>query len=492
MTSQLPNPPRAICDSGELAGATHHGVDAFFDIPYGTAQRFALPSAPQRWQGVRDATRPGPVFPQAPSRLSAVMGDTQGFSHQSEDAFTLNVWTPTSRTGANNALPVLVWIHGGGWLTGGAPLDWYHGDALARSARAVVVSVNYRLGALGNLYLPGQTPGSMALHDLIAALQWVGRNIGAFGGDASRITVCGQSAGAWYTAALASSPLSRDLFSQAILLSLPGSIAPQTPDDAESLGRQFCAMLNVPADLGTLRQLPTAALLDAQAGLARTNPVFADIPPTFLPTISDALPEDLIGTLAARGPALRLLIGTLPDEMGAFFSHDNRVKEANDADTLARYQACFGHHGAQRLALRRRRAPELRNYDHLNRAVSDAIFREPTQRLARGLSSAGGDCFVYEFRYASAMPDVGACHCFELPFLFGTFPAWAQAPMFSGLHLPQAMSVAADFQAAVLRFTETGDPNGDRLPSWPRYNGKAPIAMKFDQAPSTGTFTVDD
>lgn len=491
--------PTVTCIQGSIVGTTVGDVDAFFNIPYasnsGAADRFLLPRDSLPWAGIRDATRPGPVFPQTQSRLTAVMGTTAGFATQSEDAFSVNVWAP-SRTDAKGdavhegaALPVLVWIHGGGWLTGGAPLQWYHGDRLARSGRVVVVGVNYRLGALGNLYLPGQTDGSMALHDLVAALRWVHANIASFGGDPLQITVCGQSAGAWYTTALASSPLAEGLFRQAILLSLPGSIKPQAPEQAASLARRFCELLDVPADAQALRQLSVQQVLEGQTAFAQAHPVFADIPPTFLPIVSDVLPEDLISAAAAKAPKIRFLLGTLPDEMGAFFAHNPRVLGASDAETLARFQSCFGNQGADLLSARRRERPHLDNYAHLLRAVSDEIFREPTQRFASRIAAAGHDCFVYEFEQASQVPRVGACHCFELPFLFDNFEAWSNALMLRDIDIERSRHVAADFQSAIIGFTESGDPNNDRLPYWPPYSNGRRDAMKFGAA-AVGTFSV--
>ncbi|WP_233836691.1 carboxylesterase/lipase family protein [Paraburkholderia sp. ZP32-5] len=479
------------CRQGLLSGTRVDGVDAFFDIPYaadlGAKRRFSLPEPPAAWTGVRDASHPGPVFPQTPSRLTAVMGTTPEFNHQSEDAFRLNIWAPSRREAK---LPVLVWIHGGGWLTGGAPLAWYHGDNLARSGRAIVVSVNYRLGALGNLYLPGQTTGSMALHDLRQALFWINSNIAAFGGDASRITLCGQSAGAWYTAALSAWSESSDLFAQAILLSVPGSITPQSPDDAAALAGHYCRLLGVSANIEALRQLPLEKLLEGQALLARATPVFADIPETFLPLQSDSLPADMIAAAAARSFRKPLLIGSLPDEMGVFFSHDKAVLDATHADASRRFETVLGAEGAAVYAGWRREHPDVGAYEHLLQFVSDQIFRKPTARLADTLVSLGGRCYMYEFAWRSKADRVGACHCLELPFLFDNFEDWSDAAMLRDLDLTGARAVAQAFQAAVLNFVERGDPNGEGLPDWPSYSRGSRQAVIFDTVLRVDSFYV--
>jgi len=487
------SPPVITCTEGALAGIASNGVDAFFDIPYAAAlnqsRRFSLPGEPAPWQGVRDATRPGPVFPQTRSRLTAVMGTTPGFANQSESAFALNVWRPARTCATSDGLPVLVWIHGGGWLTGGAPLAWYHGDRLAASGRVVVVSVNYRLGALGNLYLPGQTAGSMALHDLAAALRWIRKNIGNFGGDPSRVTVCGQSAGAWYTAALTRSPLGTGLFSQAVLLSLPGSIAPHEPEQAAAFAHSFCELLEIPPTLDALRQLSVDRILEGQGLFARAHPVFADIPPTFLPLVSDALPANLSEIDESQASRMRFLLGSLPEEMGAFFSHDDSVLNASDASTLQRL-AVFGERNEMRFPKEGRDGSGTDNYARLLHAVSDEIFRAPTQKLADGIANHGGTCYVYEFMLRSRMPRTGACHCFELPYLFDTFDAWSNAPMLDGLDVEAARRVSADFQESILCFVAGGDPNCGRLPNWPRYTSRDRSAMHFDTTPVVGTFDV--
>lgn len=484
--------PQVLCAQGALAGRRSKGVDAFFDIPYaadlGPSRRFSLPRPPASWNGVRDASQPGPVFPQMTSRLTPVMGTASEFANQSENAFRLNVWTPTRPEtdrasypeSAHTKLPVLLWIHGGGWLTGGAPLSWYHGDSLAKSGRVVVVSVNYRLGALGNLYLPTDTPGSMALQDLIAALDWVHENIGAFGGDRNAITLCGQSAGAWYTTALMASPAASRRFARAILLSLPGSIEPQHPENAALLALRYCRLLGVAPRASALRALPVERLLEAQMLVARERPVFADIPETFLPIADDVLlPADMLSAAAARSAGVPVLLGTLPEEMGAFFCSDQAVVNADDAQIRARFETVHGTEGGRRYDARQTARPEASGYDHLVELVSEEIFHAPTQRLAGTLVKNGSPVFLYNFTWRSKTPLIGACHCMELPFLFDNFESWPDAAMLARLDLEAARGLAKRMQTALLNFVERSDPNGGELPTWPAYNEADKPAMVF-------------
>lgn len=165
------------------------GKDGTFrGIPYATAKRFEAPQPPMPWTGVRDALEAGPAAPQPASRLEHALGPMP--LPQSEDCLTLNVFTPST----SGSRPVLVWIHGGGFSSGSGGQVWYTGARLAREADAVVVTLNYRLGALGFLALDG-VPPNLGIADQLAALEWVRDNIAAFGGNPAEVTLGGQSAG---------------------------------------------------------------------------------------------------------------------------------------------------------------------------------------------------------------------------------------------------------------------------------------------------------
>ena len=166
MTMTVTADPVVRTKAGALRGAVEDGVTVFRAVPYAApptgALRFAPPRPVAAWQGVRDAAKNGPIAPQGRSRLAHVMGDFE--RPQSEDCLTLNIWTP----GVDSAKrPVLVWIHGGAFTSGAGSLDWYAGGRLAANGDVVAVSINYRLGALGFLYLPGVSPGNLGLLDQI-------------------------------------------------------------------------------------------------------------------------------------------------------------------------------------------------------------------------------------------------------------------------------------------------------------------------------------
>src|SRR5829696_6547352 len=201
MTKNPVAEPVATTDCGTLRGTHEQGVAVFRAVPYAAPPvdtlRFKPPARPAPWTGERDATVDGPIAPQGPSRLRAAMGD---FSYpQSDDCLTLTIWTPSPDAARR---PVLVWLHGGAFISGAGSLPWYSGATMARRGDVVVVGVNYRLGALGFMHLPGVSLPNLGLLDQFAALEWVSRNIAAFGGDPDNITIAGQSAGGFSVLAM--------------------------------------------------------------------------------------------------------------------------------------------------------------------------------------------------------------------------------------------------------------------------------------------------
>ncbi|MGH7087775.1 MAG: carboxylesterase family protein, partial [Stellaceae bacterium] len=270
------NPPIVEVDGGALKGRWVGEVAVFKGIPYAAPPvgglRFAPPEPAPRLGDLRDATSYGPIAPQLPSRLNRIMGDFD--LPQSEDCLTLNIWTPSA---GGAPLPVLFWLHGGAYTSGAGSIGWYSGQAFAASGRAVVVTVNYRLGPLGFLYLPGLSGGNLGLLDQIAALKWVKANIARFGGDPGAITVAGQSAGARSAAHFMADPETASLFRRAILQSGPLGQAPAKPDQAATVARDYLALLEIaPGNEAELRRLPAERLIRAAAELARRMKRFAE------------------------------------------------------------------------------------------------------------------------------------------------------------------------------------------------------------------------
>lgn len=303
----------ALAGLGRAQGVQEQGVVSFKGLPYAAAptgaRRWQPPAPPLAWQGVRDASRFGAACLQVPG-LSAKNGGDPGAL--SEDCLSLNVWAPAGA--ANGKHPVLVWIHGGALIFGGGAVPLYDGAALARRG-VVVVTINYRLGPLGYFVHPAleagraDAPANFGLLDQIAALRWVQRHIGAFGGDASRVTVFGQSAGGQSTLALMVSPPARGLFQRAIVQSAYG-IPSHTRAQARATGVRIADSLGLPGARATpaqLRALPAdkLATLDGKGLSLAPNLIVGDA----------ALPRPILDSFQAGSQApVPLVIGHTSDE----------------------------------------------------------------------------------------------------------------------------------------------------------------------------------
>ncbi|WP_158887615.1 carboxylesterase family protein [Amycolatopsis anabasis] len=393
--------------AGRVRGYRLEDAIAFRGVPYGEHTRFAPATPPRGWTGIREAAEPGPIAPQPPSRLEHVMGPIR--LPQAEDCLTLNLYT----TGVQGARPVLVWVHGGGFSSGSGGLDWYAGHRLAARGDLVVVSINYRLGALGFLSAPGIGTGNLGLRDQVLALEWVRDNISRFGGDPNRVTLAGQSAGALSTLALLSAPAARGLFHRVALQSTPTGMAPLSPGEAAGHADRLRYAAGI-QHVRELYDLPVARLIDAQVEVAR-QATSGIAPPFQLVADGDLVHADLVRA-ALDGPRTDALLSWTRDEGAAF-------------------------------------APE----PEVARLVTDTVFAQGTAELAAGLP---GDAHAYRFDWHPEDSPLGACHCLDIPFVFGTFDAFTEAPMLTG---------ARDFEplAEAVRQTWTAFAHGEPDPVHP-------------------------
>ena len=376
------------------------------------------------------------------------MGSKPEEKNQSEDAFRLNVWTIGSQT----KKPVLFWIHGGGFLTGGGALPWYNGQSLAENGDIVVVTVNYRLGALGHLYQPGVADDNLALHDLITALTWVKDNIAVFGGDPDQITVAGQSVGAWYTLALFASPLARDMIHRIGLLSFPGAAEPLTKDKAAMLTDILLAQLGLD-DPAELTQVPVEKIVTAQGAVAlemqkRTGD---PVPTGFYPYIDGHIITGSImqGALDRANAQTQLFAGTTTNETTAFFQQPAVKKQAN-------------------------------YFEMIQKTTAD-IFQIPTQTLVAGFAAQQAPSYLYDMAFAAKYPMMLACHCIDLPFIFNNFAQWDNAPMLADVDTSKAYPLAEHMQAYFTQFVKTGNPNQEDQLDWPQFAANHPAKIVFNQ-----------
>ncbi|ONH24533.1 carboxylesterase/lipase family protein [Pseudofrankia asymbiotica] len=448
---------------GDARGLDLGAVRVWRGLPYAAPPvgraRFRPPGPPGPWTGERDCSAFGPTSPQLRPPGLRGPGRRARAPRGSEDCLYLNVWSPGPGPGGPPR-PVLVWIHGGGFVSGaGSSFD---GARLAARGDAVVITINYRLGPWGHLDLtpdgrgePGA--GNLALLDQIAALRWVRDTVAAFGGDPGRVTVFGESAGAMHIGALLAAPAARGLFHRAVLQSGAAQHARGLPA-AQAAGRRFVDHLGRPP-----AEASTAELVRAGEAL------LASSSDPFLPTVDGAvLPEPPTRAIAAGACRdVPLLVTWCRDEMELFLTLAPDVvpaaEEARLRATLGddRWRGLLAHyaepHGARaRSAL-----------------LTDAAFARPAARLSDAAHAAGGRVWMLRFdrpdepgdRDGLGPPDdrgdyVPVPHGADLPLTWGRADAASPDP---------ARRAAALWQDALLAFARTGDPATPALPPWPRH-----------------------
>ncbi len=448
---------RVRVEQGELRGRVDGDVLRFGDVPYAAPPlpRWEPPRPPQPWTGVRDATVAGSRCPQlatAPGTPHATAASLD------EDCLTLDVTVPVG-TAPDARLPVLVWIHGGGF-SAGAGAD-YDPRRLAL-AGLVVVTINYRLGALGFLGLPGLAgSGTFGIQDQRAALGWVARNVAAFGGDPATVTIVGQSAGADGVCAQLASPAAAGLFHRAVLQSggcaagnLVETILPGTGPAgdtwkplpvAERLGLDIAAGLGC-GDLDCLRALPVERLVGT--------------PAYWSPAVGTATLPDRPSDVLATAPGVPVLMGAVRDE-GTLFT--NTFTAGLDEETFRGFLAAASGERARDAG--RIYAPDGRSPARIwSDVVTDRAYACPTLTTAAALARRG-PVHVYDFAvtgapspFAALPVDLadGIAHGAEVPYLLDLVPGPSLTPDQRG--------VAAGLVDTWARFASTGDAPG--LPAW--------------------------
>ena len=473
--------------AGALRGVEEPGVWVFKGIPYarvGAAGRWRAAHDPLPWTGTRVADTWGPIAPQsAPVPGFSLPGDPTA---SDEDCLNLNVWTPRPDGGAR---PVMVWVHGGGFTTGTGSSALFSGRRLA-SRGVVVVTINYRLGALGLLAHPELADdgdggwGNWSLHDQITALGWVQDNIGAFGGDPANVTVFGESAGAMSIAGLLASSAASGLFHRAVLQSGP----PATASAAWAMRRaeQLAHHAGVPGAVSSLRDVPADRLVEATQHLAAQAPRDGGLPLPLLPVVDDGLLDRPPGDVITDGYAacVPLLVGTTRDETALFTVMDQSNAALDDSRVGARLVPFVGHGAARDVvaayaAARRDRGEPACGRDLWTAVTTDYVFRLPLQALAAAHAKYQAKTFSYLFTWESPFLGgvFGSCHGLEIPFVFGTVEDAPVQP-FTGSG-PAASRLSEQMQAAWVAFARDGDPSCEEAGEWPAYDAIRRQTMVF-------------
>lgn len=468
--------------SGSLAGVDQGEVAAYLGIPFGAPPvgdlRWKAPQPVEPWDGVRNADHYGAAciqkrfpdgIPNSPW-TKEYMADPNG--EFSEDCLYLNVWTPVKST--DERLPVFYWIYGGGFNQGAASLPLYSGAEVAKHG-VVFVSANYRVGALGLMAHPeltaeAGTSGNYAITDMIAGLEWVRDNIASFGGDPSRVTIAGQSAGASGVHNLIDSPKAKGLFRGAIPESgsRAGGRGSMTLEQAEAQGTKFMKA----AGAATLAELRAMSAEDAQAALEASGMRFRPIV------------DGVIVPLSASEAYAQGKYNDTP-VMTGFTADEGSSSETYGQDTKEQFQA----------SVRERYGDLAGRFLELYPAPDDAAAGEAAKQLARDANIASMYLWanarmdttqypIYLYLFTHTMPGpkserFGAFHSVELAYVFNTLD------VLSGRTFAEADDrVAAEMIGYWTNFVTTGDPNGGALPTWPKLDLTNKLIMELAEAPA--------
>lgn len=477
----------AKIESGIIVG-NGGDVTTFKGIPYAAPPvgklRWREPEPVNPWLVEREATHYGAICPQ-PKELAVLLGI--GLLPQSEDCLTLNVFT-AART-AREKRPVMVWIHGGGFAGGSSSMPGTDGEALARKG-VVVVSLNYRLGPFGFMAHPelsDESPhcvsGNYGLLDQVAALQWVQRNISAFGGDPEQVTVWGESAGAVSVSTLLVSPLAQRLFQRAIVESgiVYYPIQHLTQSWYGDASAEQNGLNDFGSDLQKLRSESTEEIMKQAnislalffgdgAGLYRKGT-------RYLPVVDGWAVPDEPSLMLDQGLQndVAVMAGTNADE-GSIFTIGIPIQTVSQYQAFAR--KTYGDSAESFLKL----YPVKQNFDvrlQLMRSLGDGVFLTSMHSLVRQVALNNQNSYLYRFSKLSPISfetALGAFHGSEIPYVFGNVTPTLAGYDLMDWKLSEAMS------SAWVRFAMTGDPNGDEMPYWPRYEEGSDAYVDFDFA----------
>jgi para-nitrobenzyl esterase len=466
--------PEVRTTAGPVRGRAEDGLAVFRGVPFADLPaRFAAPTPPETWDDVREATAFGPPPPQ-----SGVIG-TEALTADDTGWLTLNIWAPE----AAEALPVLVWVQGGGYVFGTSGLPEYDGARLARGG-VVAVTFNYRVGAEGFALVPG-TPPNRGLLDQVAALTWVRDNVASFGGDPSRVTVFGQSAGAGSIAALLAMPAAHGLLRRAIVQSMPGVY--HSPALAADVTRVLAASLGVaPHELPTV---PTDRLTAAGDRLLADLAPHADrwgqaayggapFAPVVDGTVLPTTPWEALRSGVERD--VDLVVGHTRHEQRLLSLMEGTLGQVTDEQaTAALERFAPGPDGVAAY----RSGDEAADTLH-DRVRSDWLFRMPSLQLAEAHS---GTTYLYELTWpAPGMGGLlGACHGLDVPLAFGTLTE-GQPAMLVADDVATAEVVSAQLRSAWTAFATHGDPG------WPAYDAEQRLTRLFDVEPTVAAYPEED
>ncbi len=362
----------------------------YIGIRYASAERFGKPVPSPDLRSVDDAICKVTICPQNPSRLDTLLGLMSSGEEQSEDCLRLSIFTPS----VEGSRPVLVWIHGGAYLTGSGMYERYDASAISEQGNIIVVNISYRMGIFGFYYNKEKDIVNLGLQDQICALQWIQRNIRLFGGDAERVTIFGQSAGA-HSILCHIAQQNQVLFQKAIIASAP--FMPATAKAQAQRTRKFLKYLN---DNPRTSSLPK--MLEAQYNASHGT--IGGMP--FAPVCTDIkAPKHIIPGLTS------VLLWTQQDDALPFVP-----------------------------------------FRFLNGIVTRIVFRWPAEKLAQYFETQGIKTQTWLLTWRHGLSRFGAVHCLELPLIFGTWEQWKDAPFIEGVSQQEYEAMSREFKQRIINF----------------------------------------
>ncbi len=481
-------------ESGSLRGLAigeQEDIHAFKGIPFAAPPvgelRWQPPQPAESWEGVRDCFKFGNASAQTVNPMLSAFPGMSLAAETSEDCLYLNIWRPADAP--SEPLPVMVWIHGGGYVLGAASQPLYNGEQLAR-AGVVMVGVNYRLGAAGFLAHPAlsaesehKASGNYGILDQIAALEWVQRNIAAFGGDPDRVTIFGESAGGGSVFTLLVSPLAKGLFHRAIAESGPSLTFAHLRESlwgfesAEETGLEIgrACGLEEPQTAEALRELSIEQLLAKTPGMSGAPELRLRSNNLRMAPVVDGwvVPDDPMTIFAeGRQNDVPLIVGSNRDEATMFTMMTRLPTSVEAANELTRRE--FGGQAEAILAA----YPVAARADirrSINALLGDLIFVAPARYVARSMGNVSSPVYCYHFAHVPPGPTgamMGAHHASEIAYVFKQL---SLAPTVSAAD----ERIAELMQGYWVQFAATGDPNGEGLPNWPAFETESDEALVF-------------
>lgn len=481
----------AETESGKVGGYVENGIYIYKGVPYAKAERFMPPVAADKWEGIRSSRAYGPTCPQG--KRMGWYSDEQAFAFNWDDGYPdenclrVNIWTPGVNDGKKR--PVMVWLHGGGYAAGsGQELPSYDGTNLAKKGDVVVVTLNHRLNALGFLDLSAYgekylKSGNVGLLDLVAALQWVNKNIAAFGGDASNVTIFGQSGGGGKVSTLLATPSAAGLFHKAIVQS--GSmLRTMEAKYSRRIGTATVEALRLEASrIDEIQKIPYETLLAAgEKAIAKVRAeaekegvssfIFG-----WAPTVDGSvLPTQPFDPQApAQSQNIPMMIGTTLHEF-TMSTYVPSFRSISKEEAVEHLKKKYAGRTDDFLKAFEKAYPSYQPKDLID---VDFVFRPGAVEQAKlKAAQQGAPVYMYLFAWESPVLDgmFRSTHCMEIPFVFNNVVR--HAGMTGGG--AEAQALGEKMSSAWINFAKTGNPNADGLPAWEPFTAEKGATMFFN------------